>query len=471
MEHLMQTGKSEFLAVYGRRRVGKSYLIDRVYGSNIVFRAVGIFLRSEELTEENYRQEQLKHFYESLLDYGAPATSKRPTSWLEAFRMLKQLLQKKKNKHKVVFLDELPWMAGSLSADFIAELGFFWNSFASIQSNIILVVCGSATSWMLDNVIRDYGGLHGRLTSHIHLQPFTLNECEQYFRKHLFHLSRYEIVVAYMALGGIPYYLDMLRRERTLTENLDEFFFQKTKAKQEFEDVYVGLFNSKEDYVGVVRALGKQLYGLTRAEIGEAIGKKSGGSLSKMLENLESSDIIRRYTRYGGRQKETVYQLVDFFSMFYLRHIEQAGTVQSGWKSLQRSPQFFSWAGLTFELVCMMHQRQLQRALRIGTVSGCYCWKGVSPAGEGAQIDLVLEWKGERTDYLVEIKFSESVYTITAEYESALRNKIDAFLHSKKHVASHSVNLVMLTTMGLSRGEHNAPVDTQVTMNVLFEEA
>lgn len=245
LESLMQTDKSEFVAVYGRRRVGKSYLIDEIYGSNMAFRTVGIFVKNEKLTEENYRQEQLLHFYESLLDYGLPVTEPRPTSWLEAFRLLKHLLLKKRSKRKVVFLDELPWLAGPQSADFIAELGFFWNSFASIQKNIVLVVCGSATSWMLDNVIREYGGLHGRLTSKMHVSPFTLRECESYYKKHQFHLSRYEMVIAYMAFGGIPYYLDMLRKERTLTENLDELFFRKSKARQEFEDVYVGLFNSR----------------------------------------------------------------------------------------------------------------------------------------------------------------------------------------------------------------------------------
>ena len=470
LEYLMGTDKSEFLAVYGRRRVGKSFLIDTVYGSSIAFRTVGIYIKNEDLTEESYRQEQLKHFYSSLLDYGLPRDTPRPASWLEAFNLLKQLLRHKRAKRKVVFLDELPWLAGPKSADFISELGFFWNNFAAPRRDIVLVVCGSATSWMLDNVIREYGGLHGRLTSRMHVSPFTLNECERYFRKRQFHLSRYEMVLAYMALGGIPYYMDLLRKDRTLTENLDEIFFRKSNAKQEFEDVYVGLFNSKDNYVGIVRALGGQFYGMTRSEISQAIGQKSGGGLSKMLENLEESDIIQSYVRFGGPQKETVYQLVDFFSLFYLRHIEKAAQVYSGWKSLQRSPQFYSWAGLTFELVVKMHQRQVAQALRIGTISACYCWKGLSPAGTGAQVDLVLEWKGERTDYLMEIKYSESIYAIDAEYESNLRNKIDAFLHSKKHNRVHSVNLVLLSTFGLSQGMHNAPVDTSLKMDVLFAE-
>jgi len=469
LEYLMQTGKSEFLAVYGRRRVGKSFLINEIYGSSVAFRTVGVYVKQENYTTESCRQEQLRHFYESLVDYGLPDTSARPTSWIEAFRLLKQLLLKNQLKRKVIFLDELPWLAGPQSTDFMAELAFFWNNFAVIQKDIILVVCGSATSWMLDNVIHEYGSLYGRLTSQMHVRPFTLNECELYFNKRMFHMSRYEIVLAYMALGGIPYYLDLLRKERTLTENLDELFFSKSKAKQEFEDVYVGLFNSKDNYIGIVKALGKQFYGMTRTEISAAIGQESGGGLSKMLENLEESDIIRSYIRLGGRRKQKVYQLCDFFSLFYLHHIEQTSQIQSGWKSLQRSSHFFAWAGLTFELVTIMHIRQLAHGLGIGTVSGCYCWVGKSPAGLGAQIDLVLEWKGERTDYLVEVKFSESIYTINASYEEVIRNKIDAFLNSKNHIPSHSINFVILTTMGLSRGVHNSSVDTQLKMDVLFE--
>lgn len=468
LEYLLNTEKSEFLAVYGRRRVGKSFLVNEVYGSCMAFRTVGVYTKNKELSEESYRQEQLKHFYASLLDYGLPGSCARPTTWLEAFGLLKQLLKRKRAKRKVVFLDELPWLAGPQSADFISELGFFWNNFAAVQRDIVLVVCGSATSWMLDKVIREYGGLHQRLTSKMHVQPFTLNECERYYQKRQFHMSRYEMVLAYMALGGIPYYLDLLRRDRTLTENLDEIFFHKTKAKQEFEDVYVGLFNSKDNYVGIVRALGEQRYGLTRDEIGAAIGQKSGGGLTTMLDNLEESDIIRTYTRYGGPHKETVYQLVDFFSLFYLQHIENGSQVQNGWKTLQRSPKFFAWAGLTFELVAMMHQRQLADALRLGTVTACYSWRGESPAGIGAQVDLVLEWKGERTDYLFEIKFSESLFAIDGDYEAKLRNKLDAFRFSKKHNRVHSIILVMLTTFGLSQGIHNGPVDTQLTMDVLF---
>ena len=233
LERLLKSSKSEFVAIYGRRRVGKSYLVEEVYRNKIAFRAVGSYIKEKD--ERTYKQIQLDHFFESLLDSGVSEDTPRPGNWREAFRLLRKHLEGLRTRRRVVFLDELPWLAGPQSSEMITELGYFWNSWADRQRNIVLVVCGSATSWMLDNVIRDYGGLHARLTATIRLLPFTLKECEQYFKKHGFHLSRYETAVAYMAFGGIPYYLDRMDNEKNLSENIDDFFFHDEKIDQEFK--------------------------------------------------------------------------------------------------------------------------------------------------------------------------------------------------------------------------------------------
>ena len=240
LERFLKSSKSEFVAIYGRRRVGKSYLVEEVYKENITFRAIGSYIKGKDA--KSYKQTQLDHFYESLLDSGMPDDTPHPTNWREAFRLLKKCLEKVQISRRVVFLDELPWLAGPQSSEMITELGYFWNSWADRQRNIVLVVCGSATSWMLDNVIRDYGGLHGRLTGTIRLLPFSLKECEMYFKIHGFHLSRYEMAVAYMALGGIPYYLDRMDNEKNMSENIDDFFFKDERINQEFKDVYTGLY-------------------------------------------------------------------------------------------------------------------------------------------------------------------------------------------------------------------------------------
>ena len=466
LERFLRTSKSEFVAIYGRRRVGKSYLVEEVYKDKIVFRAIGSYIKEKD--EKTYKQTQLDHFYESLLDSGMSEEAPRPVNWREAFRLLRKLLEGVRAKRRVVFLDELPWLAGPQSSEMITELGYFWNSWADRQRNVVLVVCGSATSWMLDNVIRDYGGLHGRLTGTIRLLPFTLKECKVYFKKHGFHLSPYEIAVAYMTFGGIPYYLDRLDNEKNLSENIDDFFFKDERINQEFKDVYTGLYATSERYIDIVKALGTKFYGMTRRELAEAVGIECGGSFSKILDNLHESGITREYPRYGKERVETVYQLKDFFSLFYLHFIFGKGAAAGNWRSLQRTPAFFSWAGNTFELLCIEHLPQIKEKLRIATINRSYSWHGAAPDGGTAQIDLVLEWNGERTDYLCEMKFSEHKFTIDKQYENVLSRKIDSFLASKQHTKTHSTQLVMVTTSGITPNEHSKDVNQEVTLDDLF---
>ena len=466
LEKFLNTQKSEFVAIYGRRRVGKSYLVEEVYRDKIVFRAIGSYIKDKD--DKSYKQIQLDHFYESLLDQGVSEETPRPTNWREAFRLLRKYLESVRSKRRVVFLDELPWLAGPQSSELITELGYFWNSWADRQRNIVLVVCGSATSWMLDNVIRDYGGLHGRLTGTIKLLPFTLKECEMYFVNRGFHLSRYETAVAYMAFGGIPYYLDRIDNEKNLSENIDDFFFKDSRIDQEFKDVYTGLYATSERYVDIVKTLGTKFYGMTRKELAEAVGIELGGTFSKILDNLHESGITREYPRYGKERVETVYQLKDFFSMFYLHFIYGKGTDAGNWRSIQRTPTFYSWAGNTFEMLCIEHLPQIKDNLRIATINRNYCWSGQAPNGKSSQIDLVLEWKGERTDYLCEMKFSEHEFTIDKSYELELANKIDAFLNSKQHTKTHSIQLVMVTTHGVTSNEHAKDVNQQIVLDDLY---
>lgn len=469
LERIYKSKKSEFVAIYGRRRIGKSFLVNEVFGKKIVFTAVGTYLRDGDKDYETYRKMQLDHFFDALHMAGLDSSEARPTCWREAFLLLRKLLQGIKSRRKVIFIDELPWLAGPQSAEMIAELGYFWNSWADRQRNIVLVVCGSATSWMLDNVIHDYGGLHGRLTETIKLAPFTLAECEKYYKKNGFRLSRYEMCVSYMAFGGIPYYLDKLRNNMTVTENIDNIFFADEIIHQEFKDVYTGLYASKERYLDIVKALGGQFYGMTQSEISKAIGMKSGGSLSNLLDNLRESGIVREYPRYGKQRVETIYQLIDFFSLFYLRFAEAKQTKKGMWNAIHGTPTFYSWAGDTFELLCIQHLEQIQNALRLASVDRNYCWSGKNTEGKGAQIDLVLESKASRTDYLCEMKFTTGKYGITSTDEINLLNKIDAFANSKMHRKTHSIQLVLVTTMGLAKGEHASIINQTVTLGDLFK--
>lgn len=471
LERLYQSRKSEFVAIYGRRRIGKSFLVSEVYAKKIVFTAVGTYVKDGDKDYETYRQLQLEHFYDSLLLSGLnPVEVQKPICWREAFLLLRKLLEGIRTRRKVIVIDELPWLAGPQSSEMIAELGYFWNSWADRQRNIVLVVCGSATSWMLDNVIRDYGGLHGRLTEIIKLAPFTLAECQKYYKRNGFRLSQYEICISYMAFGGVPFYLDKLHNNQTVTENIDHIFFADEKIHQEFRDVYAGLYASKERYVEIVKALGTRFYGMTQKEICDALGIKSGGTLTKLLENLTESGIIRAYPRYGKKRVETVYQLIDFFSLFYLRFIHDKQVKKGQWNAIHGTPVFYTWAGETFELLCIEHLPRIQDALRIASIDRNYCWSGESPDGKGAQVDLLLESKASRTDYLCEMKFSGSKYAVTKSDEENLLNKIEAFAASRMHNKTHSIQMVMVTTMGVVKGEHASIINQSIVLDDLFME-
>jgi hypothetical protein len=475
LERLYKSQKSEFIAIYGRRRVGKSYLVNEVYGRKIVFTAVGTYLKvnDEDIDDkkvyETYRRIQLDHFYDALLLAGLSEQEAKPNCWREAFLLLRKLLSGMRTRRKVVVIDELPWLAGPQSSELISELGYFWNSWAGSQRNIVMVVLGSATSWMLDNVIDDYGGLHGRLTEKIKLRPFTLAECERYYKKHRFRLSRYEMCIGYMALGGIPYYLDKLRNDQTMTENLDRIFFADEKIHQEFIDVYAGLYQSRERYVDIVKALGGQFYGMTQKEIVDAVGVKSGGTLSKHLENLLESGVVRKYPRYGKERVEQVYQLMDFFTLFYLKFVHGHPVRKGMWSSIHGTSVFYTWAGDTFELLSIHHLEQLQDTLRIASVDRSYCWSGTAPDGRNAQIDLVMESKASRTDFLCEMKFSMGRFSVKLDDETDFLHKISAFEASKMHKPSQSIQLVLVTTFGLAHGEHSGVVHRVVTLEELFK--
>lgn len=470
LDRLYKSKRAQFVAIYGRRRVGKSFLINEFFGDKLLLSVVGTYVKDADNDSMSYRRLQLEHFFDAVrLADPSFADQPRPTCWREAFVMLRQLLTKSTANRKVVFFDELPWLAGPQSSEMIAELGYFWNSWAGARHDVMLIVCGSATSWMLDNVIRDYGGLHGRLTEVIKLQPFSLSQCEEFYKERGLNLSRYEICVGYMAMGGIPYYMDKLRGDMSMTDNIDRLFFANRNIHQEFKDVYAGLYSSKDRYIDIVTALGSHFYGLTQAEIAAVLKIKSGGTLTKMLDNLTESGIVRVYPRYGRRSRvETVYQLTDFFSLFYLRFINGHQHSRNQWNTLHRTPAYYTWTGETFELLCIAHLEQIKAALRLPSVERSYCWVGSTPEGTGVQIDLVLESKAARTDYVCEIKFATTKFAVSKDYELSLLNKVDAFATAKLRNKTHSLQLVMIATMGVVDGRHSGAVNRVIDMDDLY---
>lgn len=457
LDEILRSGKSEFIAVCGRRRVGKTFLVKEFFEDEIVFQTSGV--------ANSPRKIQLKSFYNDLIAQGMPA-SKEPSDWLDAFLMLRQFLKQAGNERKVVILDELPWMDTHRSG-FIPALEHFWNSWAAGRHDIVLVVCGSSTSWMMDKLINNKGGLYNRITRRIFLEPFTLAETEQMLLAKNIHLSRYETAELYMILGGIPYYLDMVSPSLSLDQNIDELFFHRNGAlANEFANLYAALFYNSEDYIKVVEALSKKRDGLSRDEIVTESGLPSGGTLTNMLQNLEWCGFIRSYNGFQSERKNVaLYQLTDFFTMFYFRFLAKRRKAENTWQTIQGSAEFNAWAGLTFELLVLSHSDMVKSALGIsGVNSQEYAWRCYDDGG-GAQIDMVID-RADNTINICEMKFSVAEYTISKNYEMNLRNKIAMFM--KNAPRRKSIRLTMITTFGVEHNMHSGIVNDNITLDDLF---
>ncbi len=454
-----QSENSEFVAVYGRRRVGKTYLIRETFGYKFTFQHTGL--------AKGNTKEQLFSFAISLRDAGYDDCP-IPKSWLEAFSLLSTYLKNSTDEKKIVFLDELPWMDAPRS-NFISAFEHFWNGWASARKDIVLIICGSATSWIINKVINDHGGLHNRVTKQIALQPFTLKECEMFAQSKGLEMSRYQLAECYMVFGGIPYYWSLLEKGLSLAQNIDKIIFTKNgKLSNEFDQLYASLFKSPEQYIDIVTALGKKKAGMTREEIIVAIDKYSNGALSKVLDELEYCGFIRKYNGFDKKSKQAIYQLIDNYTLFYFKFIQQnENNDEHFWSASIDSAMHRAWSGLAFERLCMAHTQQIKAALGIaGVLSNVYSWrKEADEMSDGAQIDLLIDRKDQVIN-LCEMKYSLSEYIIDAEYEQKLRNKKSAFINATN--TRKAVHLTMVTTFGIKANAHSGIVQNEITLDDLF---
>ena len=454
-----QSENSEFVAVYGRRRVGKTYLIRETFGYKFTFQHTGL--------AKGNTKEQLFSFAISLRDAGYDDCP-IPKSWLEAFSLLSAYLKNSTDEKKIVFLDELPWMDTARS-NFISAFEHFWNGWASARKDIVLIICGSATSWIINKVINDHGGLHNRVTKQIALQPFTLKECEMFAQSKGLEMSRYQLAECYMVFGGIPYYWSLLERGLSLAQNIDKTIFAKNgKLSNEFNQLYASLFKSPEQYIDIVTALGKKKAGMTREEIIVATDKYSNGALSKVLDELEYCGFIRKYNGFGKKSKQAIYQLIDNYTLFYFKFIRQnENNDEHFWSASIDSAMHRAWSGLAFERLCMAHMQQIKAALGIaGVLSNVYSWrKEADETSNGVQIDLLIDRKDQVIN-LCEMKYSLSEYAIDAEYEQKLRNKKSAFINATN--TRKAVHLTMVTTFGIKANAHSGIVQNEITLEDLF---
>jgi len=460
LQDALKTSDSEMIAVIGRRRVGKTFLVRSVYNNNICFEITG--------SQNTPLKEQLQNFANQLQLYGKSNIAVAPpSSWTEAFHQLSLFLDTKKfHQKKVLFFDELPWFASHKSG-FLSAFGYFWNNWAS-KKNIVVVICGSAASWMIEKVIHNKGGLHNRITKLISLAPFSLHETKEYLNSRKISLNNYQILQLYMVMGGVPHYLKEIRPGKSAAQNIDAICFAKNGLlKDEFLKLYPSLFDNASNHISIIRALATKWKGLSRKEIVNISKLTDGGSVTKYLTELSQSGFINSYLPYGKTKKETLYRLTDEYSLFYLKYIENKRN--RSWTNLSQLQTWKSWSGYAFENVCLKHSHLIKDDLGI---SGVYSEESsftLKPDSEsdGFQIDLLID-RMDNSINLCEMKFYESEFIINKAYAKSLRERVAQF--KKQTKTKKQVFLTFITTYGIKPNIHSIGlVDREITMDALFK--
>ena len=460
LQECLASGRSEFVVIYGRRRIGKTFLVRRFFKDKYAFSFVGMHNADKEL--------QLAEFAKALQRYSQLPLAPTLKNWTDAFHCLQKMLEAVKDKgKKVIFLDEMPWMETPKS-DFVSALENFWNGWAAMRDDIMLVACGSATSWMVDKLLHNQGGLFNRITRKIYLRPFLLREVEEYLDSKGFNWNRYQIAQAYMILGGVPFYLSLLNPRQSLLANIDELFFSGHQAmlSAEYNELYATLFKRPENYLMVIKVLAERKEGFSRQELAERT-KLSGAALTKVLSDLELCDFILVYARFGNKKNNAIYRIKDFYTLFYYKYVEGQNTQDPlRWTHLSSSQQVVSWQGFSFELLCLLHLEQIKKTLGIDRIlNDSSAWRS-RQSDRNTQIDLVIN-RADHNINLCEMKFANGLYAIDKLYEQKLLERMSIFRAETK--TRCSTRLTMVTTYGVLKNKHSGLVDDEIVLNDLFQ--
>lgn len=465
LEELYNRNKPELVAIYGRRRIGKTYLVEQVFKNRFAFRHAGLSPLEHE--KKGLLDAQLKFFYNSLKSFGCK-NDKCPESWLDAFFMLQQLLEEKDNgKRQVVFIDELPWLDTPRSG-FITAFEGFWNNWGAHRDNLMVIVCGSANSWMLDKLINNHGGLYGRVTYEIKLSPFSLGECAELLKESGIKLSKYDIAQGYMILGGIPFYLQYFKKGFSLSQNVDNLFYNEgAKLRFEYDRLFTSVFANPGMAEAVVSYLSSKNAGYTRDEIIKKLKITDGGTITTTLNALMASDFVMKYVPFGMSKRQEHYKLIDPFCIFYLRFVkDKQGMNEDFWEQNVKSQPITVWRGIAFENLCFNHIKQIKSALGIpGVASKQSAWSKRADDTEGMQIDLLID-RNDNIVNMCELKFYGDDYTVNRDYYKKLLHRQELLSEMiPKRCAIHST---LITTFGLEYNDYSGVFTDVVTLEDLF---
>lgn len=456
----LKSKKPEFIAVYGRRRIGKTYLIKGFFNNKFSFYI--------SCVNDKSNKTQLYNFKNSLNEYGLDY-KEDINNWLDAFKLLKQLLEqnsiyrKPTSNKRVIFIDEMPWL-DSKRSDFKAGLDLFWNTYASTQNDLVLIVCGSATSWIINNMAKDTGGFYNRLTRKIHLLPFSLNECLDYSNYLNLNYTKKQIIDCYMVFGGIPYYWDLLKPGFSIAQNFDALcFLENGQLHNEYQILFKSLFTANGKHREIIEALMKKSEGLTRKDLSSIPQIGDGKSLTTALEELAECGFIRIYENYKSSKNGKFFQIIDPFILFSKTFL--LSNKFDSFLSYINTPSYYSWSGHAFETVCLNSISNIKKILGInGVQTRGYSWRSKN-SNPRSQIDLIIQRK-DNVINICKMKYSLGDYRITKEYNENLKNKIQSFIDEIK--PKEQLILTFITSNSLINNEYSDIVTTRITSEELF---
>ena len=454
----LENDRSELIAVYGRRRVGKTFLIREFFRDEMVFEISGLY--------KGNMKDQLGNFAKELSTRAKRPLAEAPSNWSDAFTLLEAHLDKRRSaKKKVVFIDEFPWIATARSK-FLMAFENFWNRYCTGRNDLIVVICGSAASYMIQKIVRNRGGLHNRITRQIRLLPFNLHETTLFLKSRSISYTRYDILQLYMTMGGVPHYLDKLEKRLSVAQNIDRLCFHKDGVlRNEFDLLYSSLFDDSEKHLTIIKALASMNRGMTRQQLIDRSGIPSGGDFTQKLQELIESGFVSKYAYYGNKEQLSLYRLSDEYSKFYLKFVQNNRNSGAGtWQRLHKSHSYLSWTGFCFETVCLKHIGQIKKALGIEAVYST----NSSWFNDHAQIDLLID-RDDNIMNLCEMKCHSAPFTINRKYYLSLKNKIAEL--QRETGTGKNIFLSMVTSSGLRDNAYSRElVQNQVDLKGLFSE-
>ena len=460
LQRFLESTNPQFLALYGRRRVGKTFLIRSFFSKTdvVLFEVTGRKSGNKKL--------QLRSFVDSFQEIFKVPVIGEISSWAQAFKLITAYVEEENEKKIVVFLDELPWLAGK-DGELLRELDYVWNSKWSKFPNFKLIICGSSASWIIDKIISDKGGFHNRLTARINLQPFLLATSKEFLIAQGFKLTNRQIVDLYIILGGVPYYLSLLDPQVSIGQNIDNLVFKKDgELYQEYNLLFSSLFDDSELHSSIVNELSLSRNGLEIEVLAEKLQVLRNGSLTRALKQLEEAGFVRRYIPYGKQRRNGFYRLIDEYSFFYNRFIKPTvhrsiGLSENYWVGTMNSQKYYTSAGYSFETLCHKHYHSILRALQIsGIQTSVHSWQynpkikrydNMTGEGSGAQIDMLFD-RADSLISLCEIKYTSKPYTMTKADYSKLKHASAIFAERTK--TKKQLNWILISAEGARRNAY-----------------